>query len=58
MSFDEAIGLGSITSTGGDEHMFHCIEIADGTRSIEVGTDVVFDLLLKFGRYEAANVRS
>lgn len=56
--FDAAIGLGVITSERGTEHAFHCIEIADGTRTIAVGTQVSFDLLAKFGRYEAADIRS
>ncbi|MDA3030967.1 MAG: hypothetical protein O3B90_01385 [Actinomycetota bacterium] len=55
--FDGAAGLGSIISTGGLLHAFHVIEIADGSRSVEVGVDVSFDLLAKFGRYEAANIR-
>ena len=56
-SFDEASGLGTITSTEGVEHPFHCIEIADGSRTIDVGAEVSFDLLAKFGRWEAANIR-
>jgi cold shock CspA family protein len=56
--FDEAVGLGVITAESGAEHAFHCIEIADGSRSIAVGTTVSFDLLAKFGRYEAARIRS
>jgi hypothetical protein len=39
------------------EHPFHCIEIADGSRAIDIGTEVSFDLLAKFGRWEAANIR-
>ncbi len=57
-AFDESAGLGTITSEDGAEHAFHCIEIADGSRSIAVGTAVAFDLLAKFGRYEAARIRS
>jgi cold shock CspA family protein len=56
-AFDEAAGLGTITDANGVDHPFHCIEIADGSRSIEVGTEVSFDVLAKFGRWEAANVR-
>jgi len=55
--FDADRGLGSVTTTDGSVHEFHCIEIADGTRDIAVGTDVSFDLLAKLGRYEAANLR-
>ena len=56
-AFDEQSGLGVVTAENGVDHPFHCIEIADGTRTIEVGERVSFDLLGKFGRWEAANVR-
>jgi CspA family cold shock protein len=56
-SFDEVVGLGVITDASGDEFAFHCIEIADGSRSVEVGADVGFELLAKLGRWEAANIR-
>ena len=55
--FDEAVGLGSITGIDGREYPFHCIEIADGSRTIDVGAEVSFDVLAKFGRWEAANIR-
>lgn len=58
VSFDGDVGLGEIESTTGERHLFHCVEIADGTREISVDADVSFDLLLKFGRAEAANIRS
>ncbi len=52
--FDEADGLGtSPRPTTAPSYPFHCIEIADGTRTIDVGTEVSFDLLAKFGRWEA-----
>lgn len=57
-AFDAASGLGSISSADAGDHLFHCIEIADGTRQIAVGAQVSFDLLAKLGRYEAANIRS
>jgi|TARA_R110002110_G_scaffold11664_6_gene55868 cold shock CspA family protein len=56
--FDGAVGLGLIIGSDGSVHLFHVIEIADGTRSIDVGVDVSFDRLAKFGRYEAANIRA
>lgn len=57
VSFDAAVGLGEIESSAGERHQFHCIEIADGTRDIALGAEVSFDVLLKFGRAEAANIR-
>jgi len=58
VSFDAGVGLGEIEATTGERHPFHCIEIADGTREIAVDAEVSFDLLPKFGRAEAANIRS
>ena len=55
--FDEHVGLGHVQTEDGQELLFHCVEIADGTRTIPVGQDVEFDLLRKFGRDEASNVR-
>jgi CspA family cold shock protein len=56
-AFDEPAGLGTISGADGTEYPFHCIEIADGSRSIDPGTEVSFDLLAKLGRWEAANLR-
>jgi CspA family cold shock protein len=57
-AFDESVGLGVVAGTDGVDYPFHCIEIADGSRSIPVGVDVTFDLLAKLGRWEAANLRT
>ena len=56
-AFDEARGLGRIDADDGTPFEFHCVEIADGTRSIAVGTAVRFGVLAKLGRYEARAVR-
>ena len=58
VDFDAHVGLGHIESSTGERHLFHCVEIADGTRDIAVGTDVIFDILMKFGDREAGNIRS
>lgn len=57
-AFDESVGLGVVTGTDGVDYPFHCIEIADGSRSIPVGAGVTFDVLAKLGRWEAANLRT
>jgi CspA family cold shock protein len=57
IEFDDYVGLGEIEGDDGSNYLFHCVEIADGTRTIEVGTEVHFDVLRKFGRDEAARVR-
>jgi CspA family cold shock protein len=54
--FDEHVGLGVVTDSAGARFPFHCAEIADGTRTIEVGKEVNFDVLTKLGRIEAAGV--
>jgi cold shock CspA family protein len=56
-AFDEAVGLGVITGDDGTEYPFHCVEISDGTRTIDVGAEVEFGALYKLGRVEAAGIR-
>jgi CspA family cold shock protein len=56
--FDEAEGLGTITTDDRRRFPFHCIEIADGTRTIETGTEVRFRVIGKLGRWEAADIRT
>ena len=54
--FDARSGLGAIEDADGETYLFHCLGIADGGREIEVGLDVGFDVLAKFGRYEAHRI--
>jgi hypothetical protein len=56
--FDVQSGLGEVAGADGTGYPFHCIEIADGSRDIAVGTGVDFTLLPKLGRYEAADIRT
>ena len=55
-AFDDDRGLGEINAAG-VMHPFHCVSIADGTRTIAPGTAVTFVVLHKLGRYEAADIR-
>ena len=55
--FSDDRGLGTVTTVEGEPYLFHVIEIADGTRTIEVGQPVTFQPLPKFGRLQAASVR-
>ncbi len=55
--FDGERGLGEVTTADGTTYPFHCVEIADGTRDIDVGTEVAFELMAKLGRDEARSVR-
>jgi cold shock CspA family protein len=57
IDFDGHVGLGHVAAGDGAVHLFHCVEIADGTRTIDVGAEVEFDVMVKFGADEAANLR-
>ncbi len=57
-TFDDARGLGTVLGGDGTEHGFHCTAIADGTRTIEVGTRVTYVLRARHrGAWEAADLR-
>lgn len=56
VAFDAGVGLGDVERNDGQRFQFHCIELADGTRTIDVSTAVTFGLLCKLGRYEASAV--
>ncbi len=57
-AFDERRGLGEVTAEDDRVYPFHCTEVADGTRSIAVGTQVGFDIVPgHLGRWEAAAIR-
>ncbi len=56
-AFDTAAATGTVTADDGTAFPFHCIEIADGSRTIAPGTQVEFAVLAKFGRYQAAQIR-
>jgi cold shock CspA family protein len=55
-SFSDSVGLGTVTADDGREFEFHCIEIADGSRTIEVGAQVAFTPLPRFGAWQAGNI--
>lgn len=56
-AFDDAAGYGEVTADDG-QWFFHCTAIADGTRSIEVGTPVTFEVVGgRVGRWEASDLR-
>ena len=53
-SFDEPRGLGEIAGDDGATYPFHCTGIADGSRTIDEGTAVRFDVIAgRLGRWEA-----
>mgnify|MGYP000504076031 CR=1 FL=1 len=56
--FDDPRGLGTVTADDGTAYPFHCTAIADGSRTIEVGVVVEFDVVPgRMGRWEAAALR-
>ncbi len=57
VAFDAHVGLGDVETADATRFPFHCIAIADGSRTIEVGSRVSFDLLAKLGRWEASSIR-
>jgi CspA family cold shock protein len=53
-SFDAERGLGEVTTAAGERYPFHCTQIADGSRTIPVGTAVDFAVIPGLlGRWEA-----
>lgn len=57
VAFDEHRGYGTVRATDGRELFFHCTAIADGTRRIPVGADVVFAVVPGHrGRWEATDL--
>ena len=53
--FDEAKGYGTVRDEDGTERFFHCTAIADGTRTIALGTAVTYEVVPgPLGRWEAA----
>jgi CspA family cold shock protein len=57
VTFDEHRVLGEIEAADGRRYPFHCTQIADGTRTIEVGVAVRFVVTPgPVGRWEAGRV--
>jgi cold shock CspA family protein len=57
--FDPHRGLGEIEDGEGRRYPFHCTRIADGSRTILVGTKVEFVVVPGLpGRWEASGIRS
>ena len=55
--FDAERGLGEITGEDGATYPFHSTVIADGSRTIAVGTAVEFEVIAgHLGRWEATEV--
>jgi cold shock CspA family protein len=56
-AFDQRVGLGEVTADDSTVYPFHCTVIADGSRTIDVGAKVEFDVVAgRLGQWEAAAV--
>lgn len=59
VEFDDPRGLGVIEASDGTRYPFHCTAIADGTRTIEEGAAVDFQVRpATMGRWEATQISS
>jgi cold shock CspA family protein len=57
VSFDSPRGYGVVRGDDGAELTFHCTAIADGTREIDVGARVTFEVVPgHLGAWEAAAI--
>ena len=52
--FDGHHGTGVVTDESGTAYPFHCTAIVDGSREIDPGTRVRFEIAVGLGRWEAA----
>jgi cold shock CspA family protein len=57
VAFDAHRGLGAVEDDEGDRFDFHCTQIMDGSRTVEVGVRVCFATVPGGrGRWEAAGI--
>lgn len=57
-TFDDAKGWGSVATPEGDRYFFHCTAVADGSRTIDEGAPVSFEVVAGHrGRLEARDLR-
>jgi cold shock CspA family protein len=57
VEFDDPRGLGTVVTADGERFPFHCTQIADGTRTIDVGAAVTFSVAPgPLGRWEAVGI--
>ncbi len=58
VEFDDHVGTGTVEGEDGTRLFFHCVAIADGSRRIDVGTAVTYDVVPgRLGRYEAWRIQ-
>jgi cold shock CspA family protein len=58
VEFDAHVGLGEVEGEDGVRLAFHCVAIADGSRTVDAGASVTYDVVPgRLGRYEAWGIR-
>jgi cold shock CspA family protein len=56
-TFDDAAGLGVVRGADGRAYPFHCTQLADGTRTVPEGVDVIIQVRAgHLGRWEATAI--
>jgi cold shock CspA family protein len=56
-AFDEPRGLGLIEADDGRTYPFHCTALIDGTRAVDPGSPVTFEIRpAGMGRWEATRI--
>jgi cold shock CspA family protein len=56
-TFDDHRGYGTLRTADGTELFFHCTALVDGSRTVEVGTEVSAQVVPgRLGRWEAAHI--
>ncbi|MDQ6616129.1 MAG: hypothetical protein M3083_15675 [Actinomycetota bacterium] len=59
VEFDVVVGLGTVRDDGGRVYPFHCTAVADGSRAVDPGARVAFEVVAgHLGRWEAAALRA
>jgi cold shock CspA family protein len=57
IGYDERRGVGTVRADDGTTFPFHAIQIADGSRTIAIGSVVEFEVVPgQLGRWEAAAI--
>ena len=57
VEFDEHVGLGRVKAEDGRVLLFHCTQLVDGSRTIDVGAAVRFEVVAgHLGQWEATRV--
>lgn len=57
VEFDRDVGWGTLrVGSSGELLGFHCLDIADGSRSVEVGAEVTCRRVGRLGHWEATEI--